>query len=633
MRGNKRKNAFSLAWSIRTGVIVTLLLLLVVSSAYFLSRSKKKPQIQSEITEIPQQKIEKVEQISHFEAKGAKGNFSLKANQHYKGKDENYYLEGDVEVIDFGKNESDNVFIRGEKVIYDKDLIHFVMEGKSQVKYKDWVINSKLLNYDKNKEIFTSDKGISFFSQSIKGAAPKMLYSLKQEILRLKEKIRIELTQDEKDVFPLVIEANGLEYYRKKREGEAAGDVYLSQNNSFARANTMKFLLSKDERNVESIILKGEVSVFLVDESIKNRNLSQGRLIIPGGKNEIEAEEIQLQVEQKLSRVSQIKTKGKCRIKSFDDSGNYIEIQGEFLDFQFTPGGELRKFYALDNVTVVEHEEETGIQRYLAGQEIILDQESNTLKIKGKKTTEAQIVSQENEIYADEIIINLENNDVEAFGGIKVVSKQMERKRSVGYFSDKLPVFFIAQEMRYESEKKRFFFKKKIKVWQREKMLLTDELSLFEDRGELNCRGGVKTVFPLELKDKGKKERIEISSDLMNFNSQQNIVSFEKKTFLKYEDVNLRANSVSIRFGEQNNSLNRILAHGGVTFSRERVRGRAEDVLYDLDEQAVILTGDPVLEDSNRGITRGDKLTFYLGDGRIVVENRGRKRSVTVIKS
>ena len=44
------------------------------------------------------------------------------------------------------------------------------------------------------------------------------------------------------------------------------------------------------------------------------------------------------------------------------------------------------------------------------------------------------------------------------------------------------------------------------------------------------------------------------------------------------------------------------------------------------------LTGNPKLFDKNKGESEGDKLTFHLADDRIIVENKDRKRSETVIK-
>jgi lipopolysaccharide export system protein LptA len=59
---------------------------------------------------------------------------------------------------------------------------------------------------------------------------------------------------------------------------------------------------------------------------------------------------------------------------------------------------------------------------------------------------------------------------------------------------------------------------------------------------------------------------------------------------------------------------------------------RGKEAIYDPDKETIILLGNPVLEDKEKGITKGDKLTFYISDGRIFVENKGKERSVTVIK-
>jgi lipopolysaccharide export system protein LptA len=57
------------------------------------------------------------------------------------------------------------------------------------------------------------------------------------------------------------------------------------------------------------------------------------------------------------------------------------------------------------------------------------------------------------------------------------------------------------------------------------------------------------------------------------------------------------------------------------------------EALYDLDKETIVLTGNPSLIDKEKGTVEGDKLTFHLGDGRILVENKDRERPVTFIKS
>ena len=50
------------------------------------------------------------------------------------------------------------------------------------------------------------------------------------------------------------------------------------------------------------------------------------------------------------------------------------------------------------------------------------------------------------------------------------------------------------------------------------------------------------------------------------------------------------------------------------------------------ENETIVLLGNPVLLDKNKGKIEGDKLTFFIADDRIKVENQGQERSITVIK-
>jgi lipopolysaccharide export system protein LptA len=76
----------------------------------------------------------------------------------------------------------------------------------------------------------------------------------------------------------------------------------------------------------------------------------------------------------------------------------------------------------------------------------------------------------------------------------------------------------------------------------------------------------------------------------------------------------------------------RILAKGKVLIIQETKEGRGEEADYDLLADTVVLTGNSVLVDKEKGVIEGDKLTFYLGDGKILIENKERSRSAMVIK-
>ena len=65
---------------------------------------------------------------------------------------------------------------------------------------------------------------------------------------------------------------------------------------------------------------------------------------------------------------------------------------------------------------------------------------------------------------------------------------------------------------------------------------------------------------------------------------------------------------------------------------RQRV-GNSEHAEYYTDEGKVILTGgEPKLDDTKRGNTRGDKLTWYTGDERLVVEGAPEQKGQSHIR-
>ena len=107
----------------------------------------------------------------------------------------------------------------------------------------------------------------------------------------------------------------------------------------------------------------------------------------------------------------------------------------------------------------------------------------------------------------------------------------------------------------------------------------------------------------------------------------------KNKGNLRVKTISLDAQSISVRLGEEKEEMKRIIAKGKVVIKQGQNEGRGKEANYDIIEEKIILSGKPVFIDKNRGQTGGDKLTFYISDGRIIIENKGRERSVTVIKS
>lgn len=118
----------------------------------------------------------------------------------------------------------------------------------------------------------------------------------------------------------------------------------------------------------------------------------------------------------------------------------------------------------------------------------------------------------------------------------------------------------------------------------------------------------------------------------MNFDPRANLLTFEPGAWVKAPNGSLEGQILVVTLAEGSADILTIQARGKTVVKDELREGRSEEAVYDLEKETMVLTGSPVVMDKNRGVVRGDKLTFHMGGDRIFVENRERERSATVIK-
>jgi lipopolysaccharide transport protein LptA len=619
---------------IRAGIVILLVIILAIIMRYFITSSLRKPQVPLKADDLTQQKIEKKDKVVHFEIKGGEESVRFKADRHYIGEDKNYHAEGNVEIIFLKKRDGKDVFIYGNEVVYDKDWNHFVLSGSGKVKFEDLVIESVSLHYDNKKELFSTAKGVNFSSEGISGTAQKLDYLLGQEKLLLRGNVHLRLRPIVQTSVPVLVQGKKFEYSRKTRQGRMDGGVSLFHGESRAAASNLSFVLSADEENIRTLALKGKAKAILREGERKNNPSSRWpSSFSQSARREVEAEEIEIMAFPDLQKVQAVEARGDCSFKFVSSSGSFTRIRAESVKFLFDRDGELAGFEALKEARMVDQEEKSAEKRVVEGDSLIIKDGTNVLGVKGKGPYEARVASSSSEIFAEEIFISLDNNNLEVKSGVKVVlnSKKGEKNR-VGFFSEGDPVLIKAKQMRYFDQDKRFLFNGDIKAWQQKRTLLADEIALYEETGKILSRGGIKSIFPHKPKDEEKEERVEISSDKMTYDPEQNLVCYEKRSSLKVKDIDLQAESILVYLGEEEGDVLKIVAREDVVIDQNVGEGRGEEAIYDPDKDSVVLLGNPVLVDKDRGITRGDKLTFYLADDRILVENKARERSVTVIK-
>ncbi len=123
--------------------------------------------------------------------------------------------------------------------------------------------------------------------------------------------------------------------------------------------------------------------------------------------------------------------------------------------------------------------------------------------------------------------------------------------------------------------------------------------------------------------DRSQDRRYSIESDRLVYNRPGLRARYEGNVRLETQDLVLVSPSIDVAFSDSDSGqIREIIAWGGVRIAQE---GRTADgdraVHYPL-ESKVVLTGDPAqVIEAERGKVAGRRLTFYVGDEKILVES------------
>ena len=620
----------TLARVLRFIVALGLLVVVAVILWYFLSHRRPRSVVPPKKEGIPAKKVERQEGIEHFDFKGDRV-IRARAERHYAGDDGRYYLEGNVEVRDLGKGEGEEIVLFGQKVSYDKDWAGVFLEGKAKLQYKGLTVESSAFSYLKTEETLTTDRGAAFSTSKISGKAKKMAYSFREGSLRLEGEVELELCEEAETGAPFVVRGDIVTFLRSRRRGQVEGNASFSFDQSWGRADSLRFELTPDEQRARSFSLKGNVQATLVGQ----QEPSPGVLKPAQQEREISADEVDIRAFKDKHQIQKVEARDRCILKSSTPEGRTTEVRSARMRMIFDRREVLRELSAWSAARLVERGPTSELERSISGEEILISTKGKTWKIKAPEGGEARVDSPDSDVTAKSLVLSPRKEILDAAGGVKVIVKlRPEEAETVGFFSSKQPVFGSAEKMRYEKRLDRLQLEEAVRMWQGKEVLFADRLTVLKKTGEIMAEGNVRASFSrLPKEEKAAEEKIEIGGAKLSFSPPQNLLTFEQDCWLKSIDVALNSDRIAVLLREKTAEILQIDAKGKVTITEKLRKGKGERALYDLEEETFVLTGNPTIIDKEKGVIEGEKLTFRLGEGRIQVENKDRERSTTVIKS
>jgi len=123
---------------------------------------------------------------------------------------------------------------------------------------------------------------------------------------------------------------------------------------------------------------------------------------------------------------------------------------------------------------------------------------------------------------------------------------------------------------------------------------------------------------------------IYIESDRLEADQKTNTVTYKGNVVAKQEDVTLYANTLVIIYDPESKKLKEIIATGNVKVVQLDRRATGQKATFDQDKNKVVLDGDAVVREGTN-VIRGERITFYVEEGRSVVEpGKGGRVSTSI---
>jgi len=590
------------------------------------------------------------EKVSIVQFNFAVGRMEARADRNVEVDGKTGRLEGNVTIVDHGKKGGREVRYSGDSVTYAKDWSRFLFRGRVKIVHGEITVEAADFLYEKETDTFSTSSGVAISAPRFSGAARTGAYSLKSESFILEGDLRINVLPRQSTV-PVSLSGarSRLEYVPGWRLATVSGGVDFAHGKSRGTAASAEFRQFEKTDDLEFFTLAGGVRLTLDGEAgaavpsvpapqaplPEDMTISRDFLFDRSARQEIGADSVRFVSYTDSPTIRTVEARGRSLFKFFYDTGTMTTIEGDSVDVNFNENGSLRDMSATGRARVASLDKERAIVRLIEGPSMFLQKETDILKVKGEGTDKARIKAGPGDALGDVVTVLIKMDDFEITGGVRMQFAPAAKPGAVqGYFAPGEPVFIDAQTVRYSSERKRFLIWSETgtsRAWQGRRVLSAQEIEVAEDGGDLVCRNKVLASFPHQPKDGRPEQRVEIGAAKMTYDAKANRVLYEGGASLKTAAVALACRTITVDPGEAGGEPRAMRAEGGVAITLPTRTATGELADYDVGKDTIALTGKPVLKDRDKGTVQGDKLTFHLSDGSILVESRDRDRPVTSV--
>lgn len=341
----------------------------------------------------------------------------------------------------------------------------------------------------------------------------------------------------------------------------------------------------------------------------------------------------------KKGQVSISKTRSNDFLSEFDPKTGDMSKISQWGDFQYDEG-----------------------VRHATAERADLDQP--TQKITLNKT--ARMWDDTGSTSGDVIVLDQNTGDMVATGNVASTRLPDQKASNGGMLSPGEPMQARAQKMTTTERNKKIHYEGDAVLWQGASRLKAKQVYINRVDGTLDAKENVITTIPDDRsgdssKDASKGTAVSanqtqtkpsankqpafstVTSDSLLYSDKTKLAYFTGNTKLVRPNMVMTSKEMRVWFREEKDSagktdsqLDHLFADGTVRIDHKDAKrtkqGSSEHAEYYPDEERLVLTqGTPLVVDSVKGTTRGEKIVWFAKQDRLVVDNTGSGPSVSHI--
>ncbi len=275
-----------------------------------------------------------------------------------------------------------------------------------------------------------------------------------------------------------------------------------------------------------------------------------------------------------------------------------------------------------------------------------LDQVNNTMTLVGS----ARFADTTGSTTADKIVMNQKTSDVLAQGHVNSIRlPDKKNDSSPGMLAADEPMQAKADKMTTADSNLQIHYEGNAVAWQGGNRVEADRIDFDRDNEIMRANGKVVSQFVDKAKPgkDGKKSEVPnpapvytiVHAASMVYTDEDRVADYTGGAVMNRPNLKVKAQQIKayLKDSSSDSSLDKAIADGSVVIDQAapgRTRtGISEHAEYYAADQKIVLTGGhPEMVDSVKGTTKGQELTYFANDDRLLVNGLETQRSESVIR-